>query len=217
MCPSNNFYPEQHRERKCLIKPWPPETHWAIQAKFIGSGQGDMSKASTPPSLPPQNETERENPSCRGAAVQLCREESSCLLEEEEPLQLWNLREQWRLCRSAVTGGLMPEMSHSSNLFSLINSKLLLTLLLHSGLKCIWTDGRVPHTLKFVGVYWMPAGLFWAKPKCNWKHFPLVSRLNLNPTFYSCLSHALEEHLIPLLPSCCCELSCFRKWLLTCR
>lgn len=76
--------------------------------------------------------------------------------KRKQPLQLWNLREQWRLCRPAVPGGcsqgLMPEMSHSSNLFFVINFKLLLTLLLRSGLKCIWTtDRRYPH-LKISGV-----------------------------------------------------------------
>lgn len=78
MCPSNNFYPEQHRGRKCLIKPWPPETHWAVQAKLIGCGQGDMSKASTPPS----SKGDRKSKILPVVEL-LCREESSCLLEEE--------------------------------------------------------------------------------------------------------------------------------------
>lgn len=56
MCPLSNFYPEQHREGKCLIKPQPPEIHWAIQAKLIGSGQGDRAR---PAPLPPQKKTER--------------------------------------------------------------------------------------------------------------------------------------------------------------
>lgn len=73
-----NCYPHQHRERKCLIKPWPPETHWVIQAKLNGSGQGDMSKASTPPS-PKRDRKSKILP----VLEQLCRKESSCLLEEE--------------------------------------------------------------------------------------------------------------------------------------
>lgn len=84
--------------------------------------------------------------------MQLCREESSCFLEEEATFAAVKPERTMETVSTSSYGGLlsalwgsMPERSHSSNLFSVINSKLLLTLLLHSGLKCIRTvDGRYP-------------------------------------------------------------------------
>lgn len=105
-----------------------------------------------------------KNPSCHGAAVQLCREETSYFLEEEATFAAVKPERTMEIVSTSSYGGLlsahqglMPERSHSSSLFPVINSKLLLTLLLHSGLKCIRNiDGSYPISLKL-----------WIHPECQ--------------------------------------------------
>lgn len=166
------------------------------------------------PSLPKMRQNE-QNPSCRGAAVQLCREESGrralAFWKRKQPLQLWNLREQWRLCGPAVMGGcsqgLMPEMSHSSNLFPVINSKLLLTSLQHSGLKCIWmTDGRYPIPWNL----WVHAE---CQQNCSGQDQNVTESLFPGSIWTQLFIPALAMHWKNIsyhsLQACCCELSCF--------
>lgn len=88
-----------------------------------------------------RNEKIQKNPSCHGAAVQLCREESY-FLEEETTFAAVKPERTMEIVYTSSCGGLlsalqgsMPERSLNSNLFSVINSKLLLALLLHSELK----------------------------------------------------------------------------------